>query len=466
MSLQPTNIPQLQNMGLTPAANMVNTGISAMISAREGGRDRRNKLLQALLGGAVDVGQTVMNTDAQRDIAEQNQQNQLLLEKFRQPNRLLRGSSNFFEGAKAAADAGDFERQQQLNQMGQEAINQALSGLEQLPGGSMSASLAPTGAPTAKTPTSAQGQATSEAEVEAPSGEMKPIAGQLPQSRTDLPFSTQKAISDTRKKQAEGAKASLNLSTLQSIQQAQGAPDGTQLKGAGNVDFEGLKLNPNIRSLLDTSLQQSANDPKKLSQERKENANNTRTILNVSRLFEDIRPLVTEDFGKDILNRIATGSSLGLRAAIMAGLDKSKIGTFNKAKAAIDQQKGLIAVLARKISGEVGALREEDIQRAKGLVPLVTDPPEVFDRKQELFAESVYPLLMEDSLKVLDPVTFNRVQAEYRKVFGKDFDFSTRSNLRDNNVEQVNLDVNAQPPQGSIDNQQRNELLELMQGVF
>lgn len=56
MSLQPTNIPQLQNMGLTPAANMVNTGISAMISAREGGRDRRNKLLQALLGGAVDVG--------------------------------------------------------------------------------------------------------------------------------------------------------------------------------------------------------------------------------------------------------------------------------------------------------------------------------------------------------------------------------------------------------------------------
>ncbi len=56
MSLQPTNIPQLQNMGLTPAANMVNTGISAMISAREGGRDRRNKLLQALLGGAVDMG--------------------------------------------------------------------------------------------------------------------------------------------------------------------------------------------------------------------------------------------------------------------------------------------------------------------------------------------------------------------------------------------------------------------------
>jgi hypothetical protein len=56
MSLQPTNIPQLQNMGLTPAANMVNTGISAMISAREGGRDRRNKLLQALLGGGFDMG--------------------------------------------------------------------------------------------------------------------------------------------------------------------------------------------------------------------------------------------------------------------------------------------------------------------------------------------------------------------------------------------------------------------------
>ena len=46
-----------------------------------------------------------------------------------------------------------------------------------------------------------------------------------------------------------------------------------------------------------------------------------------------------------------------------------------------DKRKALIAPLARKISGEVGVLTDRDISRAEGLLPRLTDPPQVAQQK-------------------------------------------------------------------------------------
>lgn len=48
-----------------------------------------------------------------------------------------------------------------------------------------------------------------------------------------------------------------------------------------------------------------------------------------------------------------------------------------------DQRKALIAPLARTISGEVGVLTDRDISRAEGLLPRLSDPPEVAQKKIE-----------------------------------------------------------------------------------
>lgn len=46
-----------------------------------------------------------------------------------------------------------------------------------------------------------------------------------------------------------------------------------------------------------------------------------------------------------------------------------------------DQRKALIAPLARAISGEVGVLTDRDISRAEGLLPRLSDPPSVANKK-------------------------------------------------------------------------------------
>ena len=60
MSLQPSNIPQLQNVGLNPAASMLSSSISTLVGAEQAEKNRRNKLLQSLLGGAVNMGEQVL----------------------------------------------------------------------------------------------------------------------------------------------------------------------------------------------------------------------------------------------------------------------------------------------------------------------------------------------------------------------------------------------------------------------
>lgn len=61
MSLRPTDIPQLQNMGLSPAASMINTGISTAIGADQREKDRRMDLIRSILGGGVDIGTQLLN---------------------------------------------------------------------------------------------------------------------------------------------------------------------------------------------------------------------------------------------------------------------------------------------------------------------------------------------------------------------------------------------------------------------
>lgn len=57
------------------------------------------------------------------------------------------------------------------------------------------------------------------------------------------------------------------------------------------------------------------------------------------------------------------------------------LGGAQNAQVFEDQRKALIAPLARAISGEVGVLTDRDISRAEGLLPRLSDPPEVAQRK-------------------------------------------------------------------------------------
>lgn len=72
--------------------------------------------------------------------------------------------------------------------------------------------------------------------------------------------------------------------------------------------------------------------------------------------------------GRSILGRTPGVRSLGLDPA---------------AQNYEDQRKALIAPLARTISGEVGVLTDRDIARAEGLLPRLSDPPQVAQKKIE-----------------------------------------------------------------------------------
>lgn len=59
------------------------------------------------------------------------------------------------------------------------------------------------------------------------------------------------------------------------------------------------------------------------------------------------------------------------------------LGIAPRAQQFEDQRKALIAPLARAISGEVGVLTDRDISRAEGLLPRLSDPPQVANKKIE-----------------------------------------------------------------------------------
>jgi len=95
-------------------------------------------------------------------------------------------------------------------------------------------------------------------------------------------------------------------------------------------------------------------------------------------------------------NHARAGGGRGVRGLLGATLGRTpgvrSLGLDEDAQVFEDQRKALIAPLARAISGEVGVLTDRDIARAEGLLPRLSDPTDVAQRKakdlQDLIAQA------------------------------------------------------------------------------
>lgn len=81
----------------------------------------------------------------------------------------------------------------------------------------------------------------------------------------------------------------------------------------------------------------------------------------------------------------AAGGGQGVGGVVPSLLGRTpgvrSLGLEQQAQVFEDQRKAMIAPLARAISGEVGVLTDRDIKRAEGLLPRLTDPEDVAQKK-------------------------------------------------------------------------------------
>lgn len=94
---------------------------------------------------------------------------------------------------------------------------------------------------------------------------------------------------------------------------------------------------------------------------------------------------LTQSLALLVQNLEAAGGSQGAGGLVQSFFGKTPgvraLGIAPQAQVFEDQRRSMIAPLARAISGEVGVLTDQDIARAEGLLPRLSDPPEVAAQK-------------------------------------------------------------------------------------
>jgi hypothetical protein len=132
MSLQPFNVPQLQDNGLGAAASLLGNMTNAQTSLINAKKERRKDILATLIGGSANIGNQLLE-NKQRD---QTNDVNLEIAKQKQPSRFLQQANSYAALAKAAGDAGNFAQQEQFNKLALSLGEGAMGGGGSLIGGS------------------------------------------------------------------------------------------------------------------------------------------------------------------------------------------------------------------------------------------------------------------------------------------------------------------------------------------
>lgn len=458
MSLRPISFQPVQG-GQLGLGSGTTSALASLINQQEA---QEGAMQRAILG---QVGSGIREK-LQRDVEIPAK---IQIQQMRQPGVLLQQAGSVFNAAKIAGDAGDFQRQQQLNNLGQSIVSGAFGGGSGLQGAMAPQEVGSPALPSPQTGLPSGGQIPSQPlpeETETPTVDPQQgisTPGAVP---TGIPLSAQEKVSKAIKGREAAQQAKINITTLDSLSRVQQLPDGSPVRGSGGSEFEGVDVNPFTRNALEFGKQFFANDNKKLLELRRANRDEAQTALVVFDKIEDIGSVVSEDVLPS-LTTAAAGLPGGLKVLKKVGaISGEDAKTQAKAVAARRDLKGLLSTLARKVGGEKGNLADKDVERAEGLTPSIFDDPETFKEVQTTLAELMLPKIMSAAFLTGDVGTFNQAQKRYRDIVGQNFDFQAGLQGRVASPEAVNLqptqqDQSLQSGVGIDNNARAREILGL-----
>jgi hypothetical protein len=423
MSLQPFNVPQLQDSGLGASASLLGSMVNSQTNLINAKKERRKDILATLIGGGANIGNQLLE-NKQRD---QTNDVNLEIAKQKQPSRFLQQANSYATLAKAAGDAGDFAQQEQFNKLaitfGQAAMG---GGGSLLGGGTVSSPNLSGGTIPAESSTVPSG-GTGTTQPVAKGNEPYSIIPQANKSNfpTGVNFSTQQSIGRATKAQEEAQVAATKMNMGQGLQGVIDAPDGNELIGLGGTKFKGIKLNPQIKSGMIQKGQDLQLDPAGIVKERKaltDSFNQVNTAISqADKLFNLVKSSdKTSGQGLPAIGASAWRSgagALGKIPLVRAGYNQAD----KKALGAEDILQGYIASLKTAV-GDSGVLTNQDVARIAKVLPQFADDKITMQLKRDNLIRSSYIPLMRSALAIGDDRTFNAIQDRFKQLTGSYYD--------------------------------------------
>jgi hypothetical protein len=426
MSLQPFNVPQLQDSGLGASANLLGSLVNSQTNLINAKKERRKDILATLIGGGANIGNQLLENKQQ----DENNTTRLDAEMMKQPNRLLTQANHLIQIGKAAGDAGDFKTQERYTKMAQDMAASALGG-----GGSLLSG------GTVSSPNLSGGTVSTESSV-VPSGDTGTTSSTQPAAKGNEPysiipqanksnfptnanFSTQQSIGKAAKAQEEAQVAATKMNMGQGLQGVIDAPDGNELIGLGGTKFKGIKLNPQIKSSMVQKGQDLQLDPAGIVKERKaltDSFNQVNTAISqADKLFNLVKSSdKTSGQGLPAIGASAWRSgagALGKIPLVRAGYNQAD----KKALGAEDILQGYIASLKTAV-GDSGVLTNQDVARIAKVLPQFADDKITMQIKRDNLIRSSYIPLMRSALAIGDDRSFNAIQDRFKQLTGSYYD--------------------------------------------
>lgn len=429
MSLQPSNIPQLQNVGLNPAASMLSSGISTLVGAEQAEKDRRNKLLQSLLGGAVNMGEQVLRNRGNLAMTEAQimspAQQALAL------NRLATGAAGL---GQAGGISGGVD-----NVLGQLGIGNQQSPQKELLDGTPSsdqmgldASGGITGVPQGqeftKTPQGAFQLGASQQTVlpptsagipaDLPLGMSKNLAQiQRAQTSSDLNAARKNKTlidTDTSIYNRDVARDKRNISRyrqgwFENITNVQ-AP-GEQALSSTGLPMKGLEVTPELAEDQMNIARAYANDPKAYDKRLATLQKDTESITPLLNKVKSLKGLIQPGVNAQIQRNVETGEYM---ISVTGSKNAAKI------KSILNSIVAQVPRIAR-LYGHTGVLSDPDVEKTLQDIPNALGSKELFDAQYQNFIEALTSGVLYESARLKNKKINDSFQNIYKSATGKDF---------------------------------------------
>jgi hypothetical protein len=425
MSLQPFNVPQLQDSGLGASANLLGSLVNSQTNLINAKKERRKDILATLIGGGANIGNQLLE-NKQRD---QTNDVNLEIAKQKQPSRFLQQANSYATLAKAAGDAGNFAQQEQFNKLALTFGEAAAGGGGSLIGGSSANLNLPAASgggfnmPSSDTDATAQPMQPAQS-TEKPNDTYSISPKPASNFPTGVNFSTQQAAGKATQAQAEAQTATAKFSLGEGLGNVLNAPDKAKIQGIGSTEFKGVRLNPELKSMMKNRAEElkittSSDDYAKRIAKLEKGFDDASTLLNAANSMNRIissSPREGLGAGLASTGRLITGAA-GKATPIRAMYGKEG----KDALAAEDTLQGFVSSIKNTV-GESGVLSQQDTVRLQGLLPKFSEDPYTVNKKtKQLVYASLIPL-MKTSLSLGNDFMFNKLQDRFIELTGQSYD--------------------------------------------
>ncbi len=425
MSLQPFNVPQLQDSGLGASASLLGSLVNSQTNLINAKKERRKDILATLIGGGANIGNQLLE-NKQRD---QTNDVNLEIAKQKQPSRFLQQANSYATLAKAAGDAGNYAQQEQFNKLALTFGEAAAGGGGSLIGGSNANLNLPAASgggfnmPSSDTDATAQPMQPAQS-TEKPSDTYSISPKPASNFPTGVNFSTQQAAGKATQAQTEAQTATAKFSLGEGLGNVLNAPDKSKVLGIGSTEFKGVRLNPELKSMMKNRAEElkittSGDDYAKRIAKLEKGFDDASTLLNAANSMNRIissSPREGLGAGLASTGRLITGAA-GKATPIRAMYGKEG----KDALAAEDTLQGFVSSIKNTV-GESGVLSEQDTTRLQGLLPKFSEDPYTVNKKtKQLVYASLIPL-MKTSLSLGNDFMFNKLQDRFTKLTGESYD--------------------------------------------